>query len=152
VSTYFAYASNMSAPVMSAACPRHRFLGRARLPGWRLAFTRRSVRTGTGVADLLADPDGVVWGVLYEISDTDLESLDQKEGRGWAYERRGVRVFADDGSLHDAVAYVVITKSSEPIAPSDRYAQRLLAAARERGLPEDYVRALAEADARASLR
>lgn len=146
---YFAYGSNMSPAVMGAACPRHRFLGRARLPGHRLAFTRRSVRTGTGVADVVADPEREVWGALYEISETDLESLDRKEGAGWAYERRQVSVLADGGAQCDAAAYIVITKAAEEIPPSAQYAEQLLGAARERGLPEAYVRVLAAVDARA---
>src|SRR5690242_1626151 len=121
VRRYFAYGSNMSASVMSAACPGHRFLGRARLPGHRLAFTRRSVRTGTGVADIVADGPSAVWGVLYEISDADLESLDRKEGAGWAYGRQLVRVLADDDSSHEAIAYVVIAKSPVEIPPSRGY-------------------------------
>ncbi len=128
---------------MDAVCPGHRFLGRARLPGHRLAFTRRSVRTGSGVADVVADPRGVVWGVLYELADTDLASLDRKEGAGWAYAREDVRVLDDDGSLHNAMAYVVIAKSPEEIAPSAAYVQGLFDAGRERGLPEEYVGALA---------
>jgi gamma-glutamylcyclotransferase (GGCT)/AIG2-like uncharacterized protein YtfP len=132
----------MSAAVMGAVCPRHRFLGRARLPGHRLAFTRRSVRTGTGVADVVADPHGTVWGVLYELADEDLDSLDRKEGAGWAYAREDVRVYDDHGAPHDAVAYVVIAKSPEHIAPSAAYAQGLVEAGRERGLPEDHLGAL----------
>jgi gamma-glutamylcyclotransferase (GGCT)/AIG2-like uncharacterized protein YtfP len=142
VSKYFAYGSNMSEAVMRGVCPGHRFLGRARLPGHRLAFTRRSVRTGTGVVDVVGDPGRVVWGTLYEVTDSDLESLDRKEGAGWAYARVDVCVYADDGSPQDAVAYVVIAKSHEEIAPSTAYAQGLLEAGRERGLPEEYVAAL----------
>lgn len=97
------------------------------------------MRTGSGVADIVADPESSVWGVLYELADGDLETLDRKEGAGWAYQRQEIRVYGDDGSPHDAVAYVVIEKSSEEIPPSDGYAQQLIAAARERGLPEVYV-------------
>jgi gamma-glutamylcyclotransferase len=142
VTRYFAYGSNMSAQAMQDACPGHRLIGRARLPGHRLAFTRRSVRTGSGVADILADPGSSVWGVLYELSDEDLDGLDEKEGAGWAYDRLKVRVFGDDGSPHDAVAYVVIEKSSEEIPPSARYARQLIDAGRERGLSEEYLDAV----------
>ncbi len=140
---YFAYASNVSRPVMEAACPRHRYLGRARLPGHRLAFTRRSVRTGTGVADVVVDPEREVWGALYELDEEDLAALDRKEGAGWAYGRQTVRVHTEDGSAHDAVAYVVLSKSPKEIRPSPAYARRLIEAGRERALPQGYVEALA---------
>ena len=140
---YFAYASNMSAPVMDAACPGHRFLGPARLPSHRLAFTRRSVRTGTGVADIVDDPASAVWGVLYELAEGELGALDRKEGAGWAYERREVHVHLDDArAARSAVAYVVMQKSALEIPPSDDYARRLVDAGRERGLPADYLAAL----------
>jgi gamma-glutamylcyclotransferase (GGCT)/AIG2-like uncharacterized protein YtfP len=142
VTAYFAYGSNMSAAVMGSACPRHRFLGRARLPGHRFAFTRRSVRTGTGVADIVADTGSEVWGALYELADEDLAALDRKEGAGWAYERREVRVYTDDGSRHRAIAYVVIEKSPHEVPPSEDYARQLVEAGRERALPADYLAAL----------
>jgi gamma-glutamylcyclotransferase (GGCT)/AIG2-like uncharacterized protein YtfP len=136
---YFAYGSNMSASVMGAACPAHGFLGRARLPEHRLAFTRRSVRTGTGVADIVADEERTVWGVIYELDTEGLLALDRKEGAGWAYARAEVRVFAEDGTPHDALAYVVISKASEPIAPSSAYMRGLIEGGRERGLPREYL-------------
>jgi gamma-glutamylcyclotransferase (GGCT)/AIG2-like uncharacterized protein YtfP len=139
---YFAYGSNMASAVMAEACPRHRYLGRARLPGHRLAFTRRSVRTGTGVADVVADPEREVWGALYALAGENLEALDRKEGAGWAYERTSLRVHADDGAAHDAVAYVVLAPSPVEIAPSALYARGLIEAALERALPEDYIEAL----------
>lgn len=144
---YFAYGSNMSAAVMTAECPGHRFLGRARLPGHRVAFTRRSVRTGTGVADILADEESVVWGVLYELADEDLPALDRKEGSGWAYARQDVRVLTEDGTSQGAIAYVVISKSPEPIEPSSVYLRRLLEAGRERGLPAGHLDAVERAAA-----
>lgn len=61
---YFAYGSNMDEEVMQACCPAHRFFGAARLDDHRLAFTRRSVRTETGVAYVVPDTGQAVWGVL----------------------------------------------------------------------------------------
>ena len=95
---YFAYGRNMGTHAMELACPGHRFLGAAELREHRLAFTRRSLRTGTGVADILAAPGESVWGALYELDDAHLAAIDEKEGNGWAYERRAVRVFADGAS------------------------------------------------------
>jgi gamma-glutamylcyclotransferase (GGCT)/AIG2-like uncharacterized protein YtfP len=142
LSVYFAYGSNMASSVIATACPRHRYLGRGRLPGFTLAFTRRSVRTGTGVVDAVVDPGGEVWGALYELADSDLEALDRKEGSGWAYARRLVRVFADDGRARDAAAYFVISKAVAPIQPSPEYARRLVEAGQERALPAAYLEEL----------
>jgi gamma-glutamylcyclotransferase (GGCT)/AIG2-like uncharacterized protein YtfP len=139
---YFAYASNMSAEVIDAACGANRFLAPARLPGHRLAFTRRSVLSGTGVAVVVADPGSEVWGALYELESRALERLDRKEGRGFAYRRRAVTVVAVDGTPHRAVAYSVISREPVEIRPSPSYLQGLLAGAGERSLPGEYIASL----------
>jgi gamma-glutamylcyclotransferase len=139
---YFAYGSNMAGPVMDRACPEHRFLGPARLPGYRFAFMRRSVRTGTGVADILPDPEHSVWGALYELEQDRLDALDRKETLGSAYEHLAVVVLSSDGTSHDAMAYSVIAKESVEVRPSLTYAHGLIQGARERSLPEDYLASL----------
>ena len=142
---YFAYGSNMSSEVMSGACPAATCLGPARLGGYRLAFMRRSVLTGTGVADVVADARAETWGVLYELEPRDRAELDRKEGRGWAYELLEVEVeVANDRGSHTALTYTVKDKEPAEVEPSPEYLERLLAAARARGLPERYLARLAE--------
>ncbi len=139
---YFAYGRNMGTRTMELACPGHRCLGAAELRDHRLAFTRRSLRTGTGVADVIAAPGASVWGALYALDPAQLAAIDEKEGAGWAYERRAVRVTAADGGELEAFAYAVIAPDAEHVQPSPEYLQALLDGARERGLPEAYVAAL----------
>jgi gamma-glutamylcyclotransferase len=140
---YFAYASNMDPAVMAERCPSYTSLGPALLEGYELAFTRRSRRSGTGVADIVPAPGSVVWGVLYEVDDACLESLDRKEGRGWAYERVTVPVTLEaDGSVHEAQSYSVVTRESEPVAPSAAYLDGLISAAETAELPDAYVTTL----------
>ena len=137
---YFAYGSNIAEDVMAGISPRHRCLGVASLPGFRMAFTRRSVRTGTGVADVVPDAESTVWGVLYEIDDGDIAALDRKEGNGWAYVRQPVvvRLGADDVE-HQAVTYVVAKKEPSEVPPDPEYLGGIISAARQRGLPDEYV-------------
>jgi gamma-glutamylcyclotransferase len=143
---YFAYASNLGG--VEADGESARLLGVARLDGHRLAFTRRSVRTGTGVADVLPAPGGVVWGAVYEVSDALQAALDRKEGAGWAYARQAVHVRLEDGAGVDAFLYVVLEKEPSEVAPSPEYVQRIVRGARAVGLPEDYVRDVREIAAR----
>jgi gamma-glutamylcyclotransferase len=140
---YFAYASNMAPEVIAPLCPQHRYLGVARLPDHRLGFTRRSVRTGTGVADVLQARGDMVWGVLYEISDDELAAIDRKEGYDWAYTRVELPVqLGGGGPACMAVTYIVRSKEPVEVPPSKRYLGRIIAAARQRGLPDAYVRRL----------
>lgn len=139
---YFAYGANMSAAVMDATGIAHRFISAACLPAHRFAFMRRSVRTGTGVADIISDPRAEVWGALYELTDEQISPLDQKEGRGRWYEREDVLVRTPDGRSRRAMAYVVIRKEPEEIRPSLAYLSGLVSGARERSLPSAYINAL----------
>jgi len=132
----------MSATVMLALSPRHCFLGAARLQDHRLAFTRRSIRTGSGVADMVADPGAEIWGALYELPEEEIGALDRKEGVGFAYARTDVRVHSVTGTAVDAVAYAVLAKEPTEIEPSLEYLQGILTAAVERSLPADYLSSL----------
>jgi len=64
---------------MKERCPSAKFVCRAKLPSHRLAFTRKSVRRGCGVADILRDEMNDVWGVVYELLENELENLDKDE-------------------------------------------------------------------------
>jgi hypothetical protein len=133
---YFAYGANMAEAVMTEHCPGHSVLGVAELPGHRFAFSRRSIRTGTGVADVVADPARSVWGVLYEIDD--LAPLDAKEGAGWAYDRCEVHVRLGDETV-TASTYKVKTPEPVEVPPGDAYIGAIIDAARARGLPPEYI-------------
>jgi gamma-glutamylcyclotransferase len=135
----FAYGSNLAASEMDAWCPEARFAGVARLPDHRLALNRRSIRWGGGAVDIVPAPGDEVWGVLYEVPDGTLDLLDAKEGEGWAYRRVALRVEAEDGRPLATEAYEVIDKEPREVPATPEYVAMLLRAARERGLPGDYV-------------
>ena len=138
---YFAYGSNLASSEMELSCPDHRFLGAARLDGFRLEFRRRSVRWGGGAADLVPAAGDSVWGALYELPDGALEALDLKEGAGFAYRRVDVDVELA-GEPRRAIAYEVERKEPREVAPTDDYLRLLVAGAAERGLPNEYVEAI----------
>src|SRR3954453_3615699 len=115
------------------------FVGPARLDGYRLGLTRRSVRWQAGVLDIVPAAGRHVWGTVFEVAD--LEGLDAKEGVGLGAYRR-IEVELKDGRR--ATAYEVVDKESEPIAPDPEYAALVLAAARRRGLPEEWQAELRE--------
>src|SRR5215469_13335333 len=77
---YFAYGSNLTWAQMKERCPSARFISTAKLPGFRLAFTRRSARRDCGVADAVSAAGSCLWGAIYDISDADVEQLDKSEG------------------------------------------------------------------------
>ena len=116
---------------------------RAVLRDRQLDFTLRSERwRGGGVADIVRSPGGLVEGVMYDVDDADLATLDQYEGvHTGKYRRLRVTVTADDGRSFDAVAYEVVSKSSF-VAPHPDYLARLVRGAEAFELSPDYIRAL----------
>lgn len=131
---YLAYGSNMASPQM----PGIGFAAPARLDGYRLGLTRRSIRWQAGVLDIVAADGRSVWGALYELGEADLERLDAKEGAGFAYRR--IEVQLDGGDR--AIAYEVIDKEPEPVPCAPEYRSLVLEGARERQLPVAWLREL----------
>ena len=125
--------------VISEVCPEHKFVSRARLIDYRLAFTRRSIKSDSGVADILRAPGMVVWGALYEIGQKEVAVLDRKEAYGSAYTRMEVDVVLRGGVTHHAITYTVISKSASEISPNSEYLDILIEGARSRQLPEYYI-------------
>ncbi|MEX2500932.1 MAG: amidohydrolase [Trueperaceae bacterium] len=76
----FAYGSNMDPVQMRRRCPSARFVARAWLPDFALAFPRWSPKRGCGVADVVPAPGGRVWGVVYDLDEEDGRALDGYEG------------------------------------------------------------------------
>jgi gamma-glutamylcyclotransferase len=146
---YFAYGANMAEAELGSFVPKRRFLGPARLRGFRLAFRRRSIRWGGGAADILESPGDEVWGALFELPEDALDAVDAKEGRGVAYRRREVKVALGDDNRR-AFTYEVIDKEPADVAPTHEYVALLVGGARDHGLPDSYVERLERLTALAS--
>lgn len=141
---YFAYGSNMSSEELRAWCPSAKALGIAKAKGYCLAFTRYSPKWGGGVADIVPASSDQVWGVLYEISDSEIPRLDAKEGvAGGAYKRERIKVATADGTELDVLTYSVVDKDRFQ-RPTAKYLQTMLKEAAETGLPKQYVRRMRE--------
>ena len=139
---YFAYASNMDPQTFRRRCPGARPLGRARLPGYRLAFSRYSRQRQGGSADVVEDAPSTVWGVLYEVDRACLDSMDGVEGVPNAYRRERVTIFDDAGQPREAITYVA--NPTGDFLPSRSYLEVILRGARAYALPDEYVRMLEE--------
>ena len=140
---YFAYGSNLSVDVIEAWAPGARFVGPARLDGFRLAFLRRSARWKAGAADVIAAPGHVVWGALYAVTREGLAALDRKElVAGSGYRRRDVEVVCG-GERVEATTYEVVDKAQDELTPKLEYLALMLQGAHERGLPEEWLAQLA---------
>ena len=138
---YFAYGSNLHDAIfrerrgMTVRCVR-----RGWLDGYRLRFNLPVGPGERGVANIEPAPGESICGALYLLSCTDCERLDRSEGVHFgAYQRIAIDVRLEDGSRRAAFTYQG-SVTREGRKPSARYLNLLLDGARQRGLPDEYVR------------
>ena len=140
---YFAYGSNMLTErlqdrVSSAKNPRPLALRRH-----RLRFHKKSADC-SGKCNIVATScaGDVVHGVLFEIDDGQMCTLDCYEGVGYGYRRAEITV-ALDGTETKACVYVAEKDATDDaLMPYRWYYDLVLAGAEQHGLPRDYVEGL----------
>jgi gamma-glutamylcyclotransferase (GGCT)/AIG2-like uncharacterized protein YtfP len=112
---YFGYGSNMDREDWARWCSDHGAkaaglieIGPAWLPDYTLKFHYFSSNRKSGAADVVPGGRGsVVPGLLFEVDEETLAALDDKEGLPYAYERKNVTVIDENGSLKQAITYIV---------------------------------------------
>jgi phage replication-related protein YjqB (UPF0714/DUF867 family) len=131
---YFAYGSNLCVRQMARRCPDATDPRPAVLSDHDWLINQR------GVATVEPFAGNQVHGVLWQVSDHDLASLDSAEGVPVRYRRDELTVHTDDGPLP---AWVYIDHRVTPGPPRPGYLQKILEGAVHHGLPQrwiDYLR------------
>ena len=136
---HFAYGSNLNHKQMNRRCPDNKFIKRAYLDNYKFVYDGHSKNwEGGAVANILESADSIVWGGLYEISKSDLESLDNCEGFPDSYDRKELKVEDDHGNIYKAITYFRI---GEKIGiPSDKYKKIIIDGTKDCNLPDNYVK------------
>lgn len=132
---YFAYGSNMSRGPMRERCPTAREAGVAELRNHRFAIM------ANGYATVVPAPGLKVMGLLWRIGPRDLAALDDYEDVAGGLYTRAMRPVVQDGTVIEALVYLGC--ETREGRPSPDYIALVVAAARDCGLPEDYVAGLA---------
>ena len=152
---YFAYGSNMSIARIQKRCPNAKATENATLPGWRLGFSKPST-DGSAKANILQGVQNdarwfsPVYGVLFDIPDSEIENLNRAEGArpgtaaiavgepgqpGEHYSRTWVEVTKANSSQEKVVAYISQLPETD-VLPTTEYANYLVVGAKENKLPE----------------
>lgn len=118
----------MDVVAMAKRCPGARLLGTAGLSGYRFVIAR------AGFAGLEPDPASEVHGVLWDLTDANIASLDEYEGVAEGLYRKAV--FTVEGG--PALVYVPADRSTGK--PEREYLAGIVAAARGHGFDADYVK------------
>lgn len=136
---YFAYGSNMNERLFRER--RHMTWHEARvgrLKEYRLAFTvAGGMRPGVSApANIVASPGGVVYGALYLLPLRKFARLDNSEGKQYGY----LWTEAEDLASNRLPVVTYRAPHAAPEGrPGRRYFDLIREAARQRGLPADYV-------------
>ncbi len=121
----FAYGSNMNERQMATRCPGATAVGVAKLHDHQLLFAGRSARWGGGVATIKPARRSAVSGVVWRVSNQNLERLDEFEGYPYVYDRMPVLVDAADGESMWCFVYVK-NADEERTRPSPEYLRTIL--------------------------
>jgi hypothetical protein len=134
----FAFGSNMCSGRFRAYGVSPECAGRAAvLPGHHLLFNKKSTDDKSGKANVAVHAASDVWGVLYTISDADLDKLDKGEG---GYRRVWLSLRLTDNTSTDAWVYVAKKPTDESmLRPYTWYKRFLVEGAREHVLPPEYI-------------
>jgi cation transport regulator ChaC len=131
---HFAYGSNMHLDLMRTRCPGAAVAGRAVLRDHRFVITR------DGYASVSVVRGGVVHGLLWRVSPRDLAALNAYENIDAGLFRRVLLSVQAQG--RSAKALVYIGRGGAPGRARAGYMELVATAAREAGLPSDYVAGL----------
>ena len=132
---YFAYGSNISRALMRRRCPGAKAIGTAALPGCRFVITT------DGYASIVPNRGGKVHGVLWRLTPRDVAALNVYESLDSGLYCKMTLPVRMSGRRIAALIYVA--RSRAVGRPKSGYLDVVLEAAREWGMPENYVKSLA---------
>lgn len=142
---YFAYGSNLHPRRLARRAPTCSVITTGYLPGYRLAFHKRSHIDGSGKCNIVTtgnDGDRV-FGAIYELSLAELVRLDDEEVVHGGYTRIDVQIVTGSGVLAPVGVYQAPQSMiDETLLPFDWYHSLVVHGARHHGLPAEYIGAL----------
>jgi cation transport regulator ChaC len=126
---YFAYGSNLSQPFRSVLENQHH--GNTTLER-KFAFNKSD---GTG-KNIIPNDSSAVEGVIYQLTQEQMDQLDRCEGAPKHYKRTAVSLLSPSGKTVEAITYVAQTRylSPTPLRPSMEYLHHILSGATQHHL------------------
>ena len=134
---YFAYGSNMNFCQMKERCPTSQFICKAYLEGYKLVFDGFSQSWNGPVANVIESAEHNVEGGLFKITESDLKTLERKEGYPGTYDRKKLTVKDEMGNNFCALVYL---RTGEELGqPPQSYLDTILKGSADRHFSERYI-------------
>ena len=140
--TYFGYGTLLGEGHMKHQYPSARSLGMGFCKGYELGFWCYADPSDGGCA-IVEKPDGILFGMLYELSQEDMDRLLVVGGHADWYQALPVDVTSVAGGSVRALTLRVAGFRGGWAPPPD-YAALVIDGAREAGLPAEYQQRLAD--------
>lgn len=144
---YFSYGSNMSFRRLHRRVSKARMIDVGRLEEHKLKFHKRS-KDGSAKCDAvyIENSKDFVYGVAFEISISQLQTLNKFEGLGKGYEQKYVDIITRNRGKISALTYYA-TDIDASLKPYCWYKEHVLYGAREYELPKEYIAKIKKVDA-----
>ncbi|XP_078034016.1 gamma-glutamylcyclotransferase [Augochlora pura] len=149
---YFAYGSNMLTKRIHINNPTAERKNIGLLKNFRLDFLRYSTRWGGCSATIVPTENYNVWGVIWELHECNLATLDHQEGvANKVYFPLMVDVETPDGQILNCRVYQQCDNPDEHVKlrllpshrkPSPLYINTILEGAKENKIPAEYIKFL----------
>ncbi|KAK5138185.1 hypothetical protein LTR08_004880 [Meristemomyces frigidus] len=154
---YFGYGSNLWKQQMHQRCPTSKFLGIARLNGYRWIINERGYANVVGIATEREQAPLMyrdeVWGLVYSLQADDEDRLDRNEGVPFAYTKEDLKVDfwrAKSGKASDVeekskqveMLVYINRELTSADKPKKEYIHRMnmgITDAEREGMPKEYV-------------
>lgn len=133
---YFAYGSNLKASHLLSRIKYIHGAYKAYLDGYEFHYNKKS-DDGTAKANISrCDNNCRVYGVCYEIDDSDFKCLHENHEKGYNW----IPVWTEGETTGPIIAKTFISESITTSQPSSDYVCIVVEGAREQWLPVDYIR------------
>lgn len=134
--TYFGYGTLLGESHMRKSYPSAKTIGVGLYDQHDLGFWRYADASDGGCT-IVHNPDGILFGVLYELSPQDMDRLLLVGGLAEWYEARTVDITRVSGGRTRAIT-LRVQGNRGPWVPPEDYAGYVTNGAREAGLPKEY--------------
>lgn len=131
---YFAYGSNMERSRLQNRVGHLVDHGMATLKNYSLLFNKQSINK-SGKANIKAVEGENIFGVLYELSEEQLNILDKNEQ---GYKRTLIKVGIDGHEIEVQTYIALEDKINNNLLPTEEYLSYIINGARDHNLPEEY--------------
>lgn len=134
----FAYGSNMNINRLRERVPSATKIINGSLAGYKFAFNKISTDgSGKGNIQRSDDPNDMVWGVIFQIKESEKSLLDDAE-RG--YTDNILNLMDEDGKTVEAHTYIAnANRINNDLLPYDWYKAFVVTGATQNHLPLEYI-------------